>query len=98
MISENWIVSAATRYDCLDKDEAYSFVICSPRHYDNVHRDIATYIDDWVMECVVGEEQGFIDKFGKFHDRSAALKIAKEANQLIRKTPPKNQLFSEDLY
>ena len=96
----NRIVCAATLYECVDKidDELFSFVIPSVRHYDTIHRDIACYIDDYSMDCVVKEEQGFLDKNGKFHDRRAALKIAKEANQLIRKTPPEDRLFSEDLY
>ena len=43
-------------------------------------------------------EQGFVDNCGAFHDRFSALKVAQEARQIIKKTRPKDRLFSEDLW
>jgi hypothetical protein len=48
-----------------------------------------------------GQIQGFIDNFGKFHNRVEALAIATAAGQInvVRpKTHPTYELFSEDLY
>lgn len=43
-------------------------------------------------------EQGFLSDDGRFLDRKEALIVAKNANQLIRKTSPDYLLFSEDLW
>ena len=43
-------------------------------------------------------EQGFITDEGKFLNRFDALIEAEKCNQLIRKTQPLNELFSEDLW
>jgi hypothetical protein len=43
-------------------------------------------------------DQGFITTHGRYVDRIVALRIAKAADQLIRKTPPAHLLFSEDLW
>lgn len=49
---------------------------------------------DWI--------QGFIDKFGCFHDRQEAWKIASEANQIWRRCGGDDAdggtLYSENLY
>jgi len=42
--------------------------------------------------------QGFVSSRGRFLNRTEAAVVAKLANQLIRKTPPENELFSEDLW
>ncbi len=43
-------------------------------------------------------EQGFLTSLGRFVDRTEGAIIAEMANQLIRKTPPTDLLFSEDLW
>ena len=42
--------------------------------------------------------QGFISSRGRFLNRTEAAVVAKLANQLIRKTAPESELFSEDLW
>ncbi|MGX1786813.1 hypothetical protein ACWIGM_08760 [Bosea sp. NPDC055332] len=42
--------------------------------------------------------QGFTTDIGRFVGREEAVGIATEARQLIRKTDPPSQLFSEDLW
>ena len=42
--------------------------------------------------------QGFLTNLGRFVDRTEGAIIAEMANQLIRKTPPTDLLFSEDLW
>lgn len=42
--------------------------------------------------------QGFVTSEGRFVDRREALKIAREAAQIVAKTEPANRLFSEDLW
>lgn len=64
------------------------------------HHDVIRHMCD-VMDYnrVPGNfVQGFITNTNRFVDRKEALVIAKEANQLIRKTPPEDILFSEDLW
>ena len=71
-------------------------VVCGVRHYDMVmHRVLA--------EMKFGQanpppEQGFIDNRGEFLNRQEALKIADAAGQILNKTHPYDQLFSEDIY
>jgi len=43
-------------------------------------------------------DQGFLTSHGRYVNRVAGLSIAKAANQLIRKTHPDYELFSEDLW
>lgn len=42
--------------------------------------------------------QGFVTSHGRFVNRVDGLKVAQAANQLLTKTHPKSQLFSEDLW
>lgn len=42
--------------------------------------------------------QGFVTSRGRFLNRTEAAIVAKLAGQLIRKTPPEDALFSEDLW
>jgi len=44
------------------------------------------------------EEQGFVTNHGRYVNRQEAVIIASSQGQLIRKTSPVNQLFSEDLW
>jgi len=43
-------------------------------------------------------EQGFVTNTLRFVDRFEACKIARDANQIIVKTGPDDELFSEDLW
>lgn len=68
-------------------------IILGVRHFDKIMHDqikMANLGRDWI--------QGFVDNKGNFLTREEALKVATEAKQLIRKTQPEDQLFSEDLY
>ena len=65
------------------------------------HHDVIRYMCEEMFFDRVGGDftQGFLaSPDGRFVDRKEALVIAKEANQLIRKTPPEDILFSEDLW
>jgi hypothetical protein len=46
----------------------------------------------------VTHDQGFITTHGRYVDRVEGLRVAKAAQQLIRKTNPTSILFSEDLW
>ena len=90
------------KYDHSCKNIKTGFVICGRRH----HNCIATFAkmvgfpyDEKGHELMRTEQQGFITNTDRWVDRLEALKIAKEANQLI--TGEGNEslgLFSEDLY
>lgn len=85
---EPLIVCAAIRYDCL--------IVAGPRHFDDVMR---SQLRDNKPNGI--GEQGFVDQYGKFYNRTEALTVAKAAGQINRvrpKTFPENELFSEDLY
>ncbi|AIX13018.1 hypothetical protein NW77_010 [Erwinia phage phiEa2809] len=77
-------------------------IICGHRHYDMVMRSQLDIIKRAGFDLARTDHvQGFIDNRGNFHDRKAALVIATAAGQINRvraKTPPEDQLFSEDLY
>lgn len=64
------------------------------RHHDVINRIYEQRQDG---KMVTGE-QGFLNNEGVFLDRKEALQIAIQADQLIRKTFPENELFSEDLW
>ena len=69
-------------------------IICGPRHFDTtMHEQIAR-----VGINMRDAKQGFIDQWGKFMDRVEALEVAKASNQILVKTHPEYELFSEDLY
>lgn len=65
----------------------------------NRHHDVINLIYESIGDgkMVLGE-QGFLVNSSEFVDRVDGLRIAKNANQLIRKTFPENELFSEDLW
>ena len=74
-------------------------MLVGPRHFDGTM--VAQY-ERYFKEGEAPEEsesvQGFIDQWGVFMDRFEALAVATAANQVLVKTYPSNQLFSEDLY
>lgn len=90
----NRIVCAANRYPD-------GTVVLGIRHWDQyMHVHVEQLIDNGLFESMsCKEEQGFIDSKGVFHDRTQALEIAKEANQIIRRCGGDEfKLFSENLY
>jgi hypothetical protein len=91
--TKNRIVCAANQY-------GDGTIIVGPRHFDETMRTAMQRINpDWNYWKKLGHVQGFIDKFGKFHDREAAWIIAQEANQIWdRCGGDGKELFSENLY
>ena len=74
-------------------------LICSSRHFDQCMKMQLERINpDYSYWRKLGHIQGFIDKFGNFHDRESAYKIAVEANQIVRDHHITGELFSEHLY
>jgi hypothetical protein len=89
------VVCAANRYNG-------SAVLLGARHFDSLMCDA---LEEY--EVAGGkfnrdtEEQGFIDQWGIFMDRTEALSVATAAGQINTRRPkgnPTNILFSEDLY
>lgn len=56
----------------------------------------------WAMDPLeiraVHFEQGFTTSTGRFVDRNEACAIARRQNQILIKTGPDNELFSEDVW
>lgn len=72
-------------------------VVCSvpqPGRHHNVMRAMAAV---GVPIPIVGQ-QGFITSEGRFVNRFEAQDIARAAGQIIRKTGPIGELFSEDVW
>jgi hypothetical protein len=72
-------------------------MLIAPRHWD------ATMYDQYdQMNCKYPPElfdQGFMDNFGKWHNRKDALVIARRKNQIIREVGGgETELYSEMLY
>lgn len=87
----NRIVAAAIRLSTGD-------VLVSARHFDKLmHQQIELLPDNLRAKARLAE-QGFIDKFGVFHNRIQAYRIAEFANQIVRCFDIKDELFSEHLY
>ena len=79
-----------------NKHEYTGILILGVRHFDSLmHKQI-----DLLGFKNHSFIQGFVDKHGKFLTREEAYIVAKEANQIIRKTgnPDEPVLYSEDLY
>lgn len=90
---QNRIVCAANQY-------TDGTLIVGARHFDSVMRATLEKINpDLSYWKKLGHEQGFIDKFGKFHSREEAHKIAEAAGQIVRRCGgDEEELFSENLY
>lgn len=93
----NRIVCAAMRHVGL------GIIIPSARHWDKISRNIVKTINETKQITKSSEwEQGFIDKFGDFHDRQEAWKLAHNANQIIQRVGGDDSnggtLYSENLY
>lgn len=70
-------------------------IILGARHWDKRMRETVK-----ALGLKPGlEDQGFIDQFGDYIDRKEAMKIAIEADQIIRTVGGSGkELFSENLY
>lgn len=74
-------------------------ILVGPRHWDQVMVDTYSWLDPDVKNNSLGEEQGFIDQFGKFYTREEAWVIAEANGQIIRRVGGDDgKLFSENLY
>jgi hypothetical protein len=83
-----WVVCAAVKLQS-------GLIVCSARHFDEVMRAQIRAAG----ENHTGAEQGFIDQYGTFMSREAALEAARENGQRVRRCGGDNkQLFSENLY
>lgn len=82
-------------------DRKYGRIIAAAIRKDNVIYKGKTH-SDCLIQRPKGElrnaEQGFLTENNIFVDRKVALKIAKHYKQILYKHPPKNILFSEDLF
>lgn len=89
----NRIVCAAIR----GKDGT---VLLGVRHYSkDMHEQINARFDGEQFKDCRGDDQGFIDKFGRYHTREEAYKIALAAGQIWRpRACTEEKLFSEALY
>lgn len=93
------IVCAANRFEL----KTGSFIVVpGARHYSPDMAAVIDLIEDQLStRFVAGEEQGFIDQWGEYHNREDSLIIATHAGQIntVReKGHPHDTLFSEDLY
>lgn len=93
------IVCAANRFEL----KVGGFIVVpGARHYSPDMASVIDLIEDQLStRFVAGEEQGFIDQWGEYHNRQDALVIATHAGQIntVReKGAPYDTLFSEDLY
>ncbi len=89
---QNRIVCAAIR-------KPNGLVIAGVRHWDMVMRNVVESLPQ--ISALDGHgEQGFLDRFGQYHDRESAFIIARDAGQIIKKTgnPDEPILYSEDIY
>ena len=70
------------------------YIVLGARHFDKSMHDQLKRLGVKAPTA----EQGFINQLGEFLTREKALDVAKEAGQILKKHPPCNKLFSEDLY
>lgn len=91
-----WIVCAANR------NRANKYIVLGVRHWDNIMwKQISIFCDTTSKGTSQDWEQGFIDQFGKFHNRQDAMKIVKMSGQSFnaeRNNGAGEDLYSEGLY
>ena len=77
--------------------EAEIVMLIAPRHWDDTMRNQYNQMNCNHPQSLF--EQGFIDNFGKWHNRKDALIIARRKNQVVRELDyDTNELYSEMLY
>ncbi len=88
----NKIVCAANLFDD-------GVIVIGARHYDTIMHATIDLLGDKIKGRPI---QGFIDKFGVFHTRKEAWKIAVQADQIFRRCGGDDKdngtLYSENLY
>ena len=103
------IVCACNRVTGPDGQE---YLLIGARHWDSHMRNqMDTLIAKWKLEGYekpakgliyehnIGFDQGFIDQYHNYHDRTDALAIAKKRGQIFRRVGgDETQLYSENLY
>lgn len=62
------------------------------------HHNVAHLMYESGMDTITQCEQGFLTSAGRYANRRAACVIAERAGQILQKTPPKDYLFSEDVW
>jgi hypothetical protein len=85
-LSEEYVIKSAILYN--------NRVYAGKRHGDI----IPVIINETGVNCVNGEQQGFITSSGRFVNRREAAKIALESGQIRKLRFHEDELFSEDLY
>ncbi len=79
-------------------------IVASPRHMDQIARNTIRELVgcESVRQWSEGSEQGFLDQFGTYYNRTEAWKIAEAAGQILRRcggdTANGGTLYSENLY
>lgn len=101
VVVQRTIVAAAFRATL--KDGSKLTVPCARHGTPDAHALFGALRDGDVLknDHAIGEDQGFIDQFGEYHNREDAFVIATHAKQLVgrEKTGSReNTLYSEDLY
>lgn len=99
--SDNWYDGTTNRIVCAaNKNLISGDILLGVRHCDKLMRRQRDRLESFGKNS--DYEQGFIDRYGVFHSRTAAWKIALEANQIIRRvggdTRDGGTLYSENLY
>ncbi len=101
VVYQNRIVAAANKVTLKplkEGGEPIEILIVAPRHFDATMKKVYDALRDHVIDKG-HDKQGFVDMHGNWHDRVAALAIAKSANQLLgKKQISEYELYSEDLY
>ena len=69
-----------------------------PARHHSIIRALYDCTGDDRLTAVPPEAQGFLTNTGRFVGREEAFCIARDAGQIINKTPPSDMLFSEDLW
>jgi hypothetical protein len=88
----NRIVCAASK---LPND----IVLAGARHWDKTMHGTASWLKESCGMSITNDVQGFLDRYGNFHDRKEAWVIAFKAGQIIRRCGGDNgTLYSENLY
>lgn len=62
------------------------------------HHDVFRAMKAHGLPTPIGGEQGFVTSKGRFVNRREGLQIAIANSQIIAKTDPEDQLFSEDMW
>lgn len=89
-----------------DRDEIETVELAAIRHEGDIYSVPRPGRHHAVIHKMAGlghgasamHDQGFITSHFRFVGRHEALRLAQTANQIIEKTSPRDQLFSEDVW